>query len=309
MQTLAQDNRQDMDLSDPDRRFRLTKLPETVMHSLRWLGRPPQADGNPSHTYQIESPSGDFFVMIGHHKNGDVHPFEVYVNGSKCLRGLGAIAKTLSGDMRTFDRRWLALKLDAMMKSEGDPFNLAMPPDGEMVMVPGLVAAFGKVVKYHATKVGWFDNDGDGSLVNAMMFRKEPKTGTNGTLSWTVDIRNASAGDKMVMFVKELELPDGSRRPYSLWLSGNYPKTFDGVCKLLSVDMRIADISWIGMKLRKLLNYSEPLGDFIAFVPGSSEQQRWPSTIAYMARLLIHRYAQLGLLNKDGTAKPAKAVE
>ncbi|MBK7767198.1 MAG: hypothetical protein IPI44_14500 [Sulfuritalea sp.] len=88
----------------------------------------------------------------------------------------------------------------------------------------------------------------------------------------------------------------------------NYPKTFDVVFrKLLSVDMRIADISSIGGKPESSSTTAN-LGDFIAFVPWSSEQQRWPSTTAYMAVLLIHRYAQLDLLNKDGTAKPIKAV-
>ena len=32
--------------------------------------------------------------------------------------------------------------------------------------------------------------------------------------------------------------------------------------------MRVIDPAWIGMKLRKLLNYAEPLGHFIAFVSG-----------------------------------------
>ena len=54
------------------------------------------------------------------------------------------------------------------------------------------------------------------------------------------------------------------------------------------------------MKLRKLLNYSEPLGDFMAFVPGQRRQETWPSTVAYVARLLIHRYAMLGVLDENG---------
>jgi ribonucleoside-diphosphate reductase alpha chain len=54
-----------------------------------------------------------------------------------------------------------------------------------------------------------------------------------------------------------------------VWLSGNYPRALDGLArKLLSLDMRVIDPAWIGMKLRKLLNYAEPLGDFMAFVPG-----------------------------------------
>jgi ribonucleoside-diphosphate reductase alpha chain len=68
--------------------------------------------------------------------------------------------------------------------------------------------------------------------------------------------------------------------------------------------MRVIDPAWIGMKLRKLLNYAEPLGNFMAFVPGlphgQRRQQTWPSTVAYLARLVIHRYAMLGVLDEQG---------
>ena len=108
------------------------------------------------------------------------------------------------------------------------------------------------------------------------------------------------AGDDFVLGLKELVLPDGQRRPYSVWLSGEYPRALDGLCKLLSLDMRVIDPAWIGMKLRKLLNYPEPLGDFMAKVPGSEKSQTWPSTVAYVARLMIHRYAMLGMLTRRG---------
>jgi len=299
----AKNQAEDLDESDPDRRFRLAKLPETVMNSLRWLDRPLTPDGNPSHTYMVENPYGDFAVMIGHHVNGEVHPFEVWVNGAEAPRVLGAIAKTLSADMRTFDRGWLALKLDSLAKCDSDPFDMAMPPAGDSVRVPGVVSAFARMVNYHCGKIGWMDGEDDGNLVNAMMFRKEPKTGTNGTLSWTVDIKNPATGDDFVMFVKELEMPDGTRRPYSVWTAGEYPHALDGLCKLLSIDMRIVDPAWIGMKLRKLLSYKEPQGDFLARAPGSEKQSSFPSTVAYMAKLLIHRYHQLGILSEDGTVE------
>ena len=41
-------------------------------------------------------------------------PFEVWVNGAEQPRGLGAIAKALSMDMRSEDRAWLKMKLDAL---------------------------------------------------------------------------------------------------------------------------------------------------------------------------------------------------
>jgi ribonucleoside-diphosphate reductase alpha chain len=137
-------------------------------------------------------------------------------------------------------------------------------------------------------------------VLDAMFSRKEPKASPDGTMSWTVDVLNAAAGDDFVLGLKELVLPDGQRRPYSLWLSGEYPRALDGLCKLLSLDMRVIDPAWIGMKLRKLLNFAEPLGDFMARVPGSEKSQTWPSTVAYVARLVIHRYAMLGLLSEEG---------
>ena len=116
-------------------------------------------------------------------------------------------------------------------------------------------------------------------MLDAMLFRKEPKTGPLGTLSWTADISNAATGDDFVLGVKELQLPDGARRPFSIWLSGDYPRVLDGLCKLLSIDMHVIDVNWIGLKLRKLLTFGELNGSFWAPVPGESRQQVWPSTV------------------------------
>jgi ribonucleoside-diphosphate reductase alpha chain len=64
--------------------------------------------------------------------------------------------------------------------------------------------------------------------------------------------------------------------------------------------MRVYDPAWIGMKLRKLLNYGEPNGSFMTRTPGSDKAQIYPSTIAYLAQLMIHRYAMLGILTEQG---------
>ena len=297
----------DLDQSDPDRRVRLHALPETVMSSLRWLDRPHMPNGNESYTYMVENPQGDFAVMVGHYVNGVTHPFEVWINGAETPRGLGAVAKTLSADMRTYDRGWLGLKLEALRKCDGEAVDIAMPPTGEVRRAPSVVSAFAQIVHYHAEKIGWLGSKGDNSLVDAMMFRKEPKAGPQGTLSWTVDVMNPATGDDFVMFVKELEMPDGTRRPYSVWLAGDYPKAFDGLCKLLSIDMRVLDPAWIDVKLRKLLNYKEPQGDFLARVPGGERQASYSSSIAYMAHLLLHRFQTLGILGESGTAVTTNA--
>ena len=294
---------QDFDTADPDRRIRLDRAHQPPLSSLRWPGRPELTNGNPCWTYVVRHPLGDFAVFIGHIEDGKSYPFEVWINGAEQPRGLGAIAKTLSMDMRTDDRAWLDMKLSALQKASGDDgFEMAMPPDGRKVRVPSLVSGFAKLIRYRCNELGAFADDGTGKtpVVDALMGPKEPKAGPDGTLSWTVDVMNHATGDDFVLFLKELVMPDGQRRPYSMWLSGEYPRVMDGLCKALSLDMRVYDPAWIGMKLRKLLNYGEPNGSFMARTPGSDKAQTYPSTIAYLAQLMIHRYAMLGILTEQG---------
>jgi ribonucleoside-diphosphate reductase alpha chain len=291
----------DLDTS-ADRRIRLEAAPQPALASLRWPGRPKLAAGNPSWTYMVESPFGQFAIFVGHVENGEPFPFEVWINGTEQPRGLGAVAKTLSMDMRAQDKAWLKMKLEILARTAGDDaFDCPMPPDGEVRRVPSLVAAFARIVRYRVDQLGAFAKpDGRSPVLDALFAKKEPKTGTDGTMSWTVDVHNPRAGDDFLLILKELMLPGGHRRPYSVWMAGEYPRALDGLCKLLSLDMRVIDPAWIGMKLRKLLNYAEPLGDFMARVPGEQKQQNFPSTIAYCARLIIHRYSMLGVLDERG---------
>jgi ribonucleoside-diphosphate reductase alpha chain len=291
----------DLDTSDIDRRITLDTAPEPALCSLRWPGRPTLPDGNPAWTYMVESPFGRFAIFVGHIDDGGLYPFEVWVTGNEQPRGIGAVAKTLSMDMRARDTKWLRMKLDVLARAGGDAFDCAMPPDGKSVRVPSVVAAFARIVRYRIDFLGALANaDGKSPVFDALFAKKEPKTGTDGTMSWTADVHNARAGDDFVLMLKELVLPNGQRRPYSVWMAGVYPRALDGLCKLLSLDMRVIDPAWIGMKLRKLLSYDEPLGDFMARVPGEARQENYPSTVAYAARLIIHRYAMLGILDERG---------
>ncbi len=299
----AQKQPQDVTIDHANRRLSIGALPAPVLASLRWPGRPRMADGNAAWTYMIEAPHGEFALFVGQieNDNGRNVPFEVWVNGAEQPRGIGAVAKTLSMDMRANDKAWLKLKLDALAKTpDDDSFELPMPPNGERKLVPGVVSALAQVVRYRCEKLGALEGTEATPVIDCMFSRDEPKTGTDGTLSWTVDVVNPAASEEFVLGLKEITLPDGVTRPYSVWLSGHYPRALDGLTRLLSLDMRVLDPAWIGMKLRKLLNYAEPLGDFMARVPGSSKQQNWPSTVAYIARLIMHRYAMLGILDENG---------
>jgi ribonucleoside-diphosphate reductase alpha chain len=305
---LSVDSPQDFVEDDVNRRIRIKSLPEPVLASLRWPGRPEFTAGNLSWTYMIEHPQHHFAVFVGEAENAAPHAFEVWVNGSEQPRGLGAVAKSLSMDMRAEDPGWLRLKLDTLARTTGDDaFDMPFPPRGEKRRMPSVVSALAQLVRWRVEQLGGLAGEGQSDafasvtpVMDSMFSLKEPKTGADGTMSWTVDVHNPRTGDDFVLGLKEIALPDGTTRPYSMWLSGEYPRALDGLCKLLSLDMRVIDPAWVGMKLQKLLDFPEPLGDFLAFVPGSRKQSSYPSTVSYLARLILHRYAMLGLLDENG---------
>ena len=294
---------QDFETTDVNRRIEIKHLPAPVLESLKWPGRPRLPGGNPAWSYMVEYPQGRFALFVGHidTEEGRAFPFEVWVNGAEQPRGLGALAKSLSMDMRANDRGWLKLKLETLAKTRGDDAcSIPFPPDGELKPVPSIVAGVARLIRWRLDELHALDVEGPTPVLDALFSLKEPKTGTDGTLSWTVDVLNPASEDDFVLGLKEIRMPDGRTRPYSVWLSGEYPRALDGLCKLLSLDMRVMDPAWIGMKLRKLLDYPEPLGDFMAKEPGSEKSRTWPSTVAYVARLIIHRYAMLGILTEEG---------
>ena len=289
---------------DTNRRLALDRLPAPVLASLRWPGRPDLPGGNPCWTFLIQHPFGDFALFVGE-EGTPPRPFEVWVNGAEQPRGLGALAKSLSMDLRTNDAAWLRLKLDALATvAEERAFDMAFPPHGDKRPFAGVVAAMAAVLRWRCKQLGALEDGGPTPVIDAMFSRDEPRTGTSGTLAWAVDIDNPATGEVFTLTLKEVTLPtpDGGTvtRPCAVGFSGNYPRALDGLARVLSLDMRVVDPAWVGMKLRKLLNYAEPLGQFMAFVPGERRQQMWPSTVAYLARLIIHRYAMLGVLDEGG---------
>ena len=304
-----------LQIDGANHRLALERLPAPVLSSLRWPGRPDLPTGNAAWTFMVHHPFGDFALFVGElatEEGAGPKPFEVWVNGTDQPRGLGAMAKTLSMDLRANDAAWLELKLDALSTvAEEHAFEMPFPPHGERRLFPGVVAATAAVVRWRCEQLGALPHGkerGPTPVLDAMFSRDEPLTGPSGTLAWAVDVDNPATGEAFTLTLKEVNLPghDGNlvTRPCAVGFSGNYPRALDGLSRLLSLDMRVIDPAWIGMKLRKLLNYAEPLGHFMAFVPGlpngERRQQTWPSTVAYIARLIIHRYAMLGILDESG---------
>src|SRR5262245_3480145 len=220
---------QDLVSSDRNRRIEIKTIPEPVLASLRWPGRPKLAGGNPAWTYMIEHPDGEFAIFVGHVETPErVHPFEVWVNGAEQPRGLGAVAKTLSMDMRASDPAWLRLKLDTLAKTASDDaFDMPFPPHGELKRMPSICAAVAHLVRWQCEEMRALPDETHGPVLDAMFSLKEPKTGADGTMSWTVDVLNPGTRDDFVLGLKEITLPGGVTRPYSMWLSGEDPGRLD----------------------------------------------------------------------------------
>ncbi|HEY1328187.1 MAG TPA: adenosylcobalamin-dependent ribonucleoside-diphosphate reductase, partial [Casimicrobiaceae bacterium] len=129
-----------------DQRLALERPPQPVLASLRWPGRPDLSGGNAAWTYIVRHPHGEFALFVGELAADDDTarplPFEVWVNGAEQPRGLGALAKTLSMDLRAKDPAWVKLKLDALATVQEEfAFDMPFPPHGERRRFPGVVAA------------------------------------------------------------------------------------------------------------------------------------------------------------------------
>lgn len=293
-------------LAESDRRLVLHKAVAPALDSLRWPSRPRLPQGASAWVSDVIEAAGRSFVVFVCDVAGQ--PFEVWTSGARPPRGLGALAKALSLDMYTQDAQWVRRKLAILARTGGAGVNMLDPASGETLAAPSAVAALARLVQYRFDTLGTGVEPEVSPLLDALIAPREPKTGTDGTTSWVVDVHNPVTGDDFVLLLKELEMPDGTTRPYSVWAAGQYPRAFDGLFKVLSLDMRIVDPAWVGMKLRKLLNYAEPGGDFLARIPGSEKSMAFASTEAYIARLMIHRYAMLGILTEEGEPVQAMGV-
>ena len=275
-------------------------MPAPALSSLRWPGRPEIAEGNPSWTYFVDGDTARFAVVIGHTENGTSTPFEVWVNGVEQPPGLGATAKLLSMDMRSQDRGWLEKKLDALLKTRGAPIRAVMPGQGEVVMASA-TAVVARLVKLRCQQLGAFEATGPTPVLDALMSDKEPKADTDGTMSWTVGCGQCPDGRRFRARV------EGTRH------AGRQSSALQRVAvRRLSARTSTDSAScchWTCASLTrpgsakscaKLLNYAEPHGDFLARRPGSKKMLRYPSTVAYIAALMLHRYGMLGLLDDEG---------
>lgn len=284
--------------TDADRRLVLTQVATPLANSMRWVTRPDDSKGHPSMTYHLRTPEGNFSIHVVNMANGQ--PFECWVNDG-APRAMNALCKSLSMDMRQNDWGWIKTKLESLFTARGTPFDF-MGPDGVMRRVPSAVAAFARCVHYRCEELGCFQDEmlAKTPVLDALMSRKEPKAVGTGTMGWMVPISNPLLGDDFEMILKEVQLEDGTVVPQSIWLSGrNYPMSLEGLAIALSYDIRVNDVSWVVRKLEQLIDLHEAKGEFWATVPGSDKQMSYPSIVAYMGALILHRFKMLGHIDDE----------
>ena len=296
-------------LDQPERRIKLTEV-APLEDSMRWVKRPHEPAGVDGRTYMvhdIEPNTGAvnkrFGILINHLKNGSPetgYPFEVWVLGDGAPRGLAALCKSLSMDMRQRDWAYFRTKLEAISKTDGEAFDMEMP-DGTIVRMPSETSAAARLILYRCKELGVFTDEqlAHTPVLDALMSKKEPKTTALGAPSWSWDVKNPASGDDFLLTLKQVELDDGRMVPISIWMAGKYPDSFDGLCKSISYDMRINSVGWTVRKLKQLLNVKEDGLGMMAPIPGSVKSQWYESTIAYVATLILHHYKALGLVDEN----------
>jgi len=280
---------------DPDRIVKLEKPARLPSEAIVFAGRPDRDEGHEGRTWKVRGSSTQFFLTCNTH---DGTPFEVLTTGAEAPRGADVLAKLLSLDMHVADIGFVIAKLESLSRIDGgEPVKINLGT-GERT-APSPFAAMALLVRDYIEKLGVAPALDTGPVLDARLCKKGPKS-VEGVPAKKFDIHNPHTDDDFAFFLAEYDIDGLGRWPLEIWLSGKYPKSWDGISMMLSKDMQVADPAWIARKLRAMVNVPEHGGGFMAKVPGEDRQKSWPSTLAYMAAVMLYRYAQIGLLTAEG---------
>jgi ribonucleoside-diphosphate reductase alpha chain len=236
--------------------------------------------GNPAWTFMVRHPLADFALFVGElspEEGGAASPLRCGSMATSSRAAWVRWPRPCRWTCAANDAAWLQLKLDALATvAEERPFEMPFPPHGETRLFPGVVAATAAVhaLALRAARCASAQpgrcHAGDRRHVQPRRtpHRHQRHPGLGGGRRQPGHRRSLHA-DAQGSEPAHGPRAAPSRGPAPWPSRGNYPKAMDGLARVLSLDMRVIDPAWIGMKLRKLLNYAEPLGHFMAFVPGA----------------------------------------
>ena len=134
-------------------------------------------------------------------------------------------------------------------------------------------------------------------VIDAMFSRDEPRTTASGTLAWAVDVDNPATGEAFTLTLKEITLQDMTGRRLRALRAGPFGQLSARAGRPRSPPVAGHAGARPGVDRHEVAQAPELRRAPRSFHgPGARErrQQVWPSTVAYIARLAIHRYAMLG---------------
>ena len=178
--------------TDPDRRIRLDRT-RAAARQPALAGTAGAAERQPVLDVRRAASARRLRRVHRPHRERQPYPFEVWINGAEQPRGLGAIAKTLSMDMRAEDRAWLDMKL--ARAAEGRRRRRLRHGDAARRAARCACRASSPASRGSSAiaATSWARSRrrrGKTPVIDALMAPKEPKAGPDGTLSWTVDVVN-----------------------------------------------------------------------------------------------------------------------
>lgn len=293
--------------ADQERRLVLNPVNTVVDATLRFPTRPKSIDGFTAWTSDfIKTPDGSkFAVSISHFINGITHPFEIFALGHEQPESASLICQMLSKVLSTNDKPFIAYYLSSLKRAKGESFDIVLPYTGKMITVGSVGSAIAHIIEIHAKHIGYFQDDEVmqiSPMLTAMTSTTEQKSRGKGGLASYDDVNNPATGDDFPLFIKEAYIADEGRTiPISVWAgTAKVPAESDAILKILSLAMRHRDPKWTGLFLR-ILRKHVVFGKELGFAGvGDKKPSLYGSTWAYVADLIINRYAQLGILDEQG---------
>ncbi|KAI1699010.1 hypothetical protein Ddc_18802 [Ditylenchus destructor] len=224
--------------------LRVERLPKPVLASLRWPSRP-ELPGQSGLVHDDPPPAWRLRALrrraAGRGAGGrSVRPhlaLRGLGHGAEQPRGLGAMAKTLSMDLRANDAAWLRLKLDALATvAEERSFEMPHAAARRAAAVP----AWSRRPRRRAARRRCWTRCSPARAA----YRHRRHAGLGGGRRQP---RHRRAVHADAQGGQPAHADGGSvTRPCAMGFSGNYPRAFDGLARLLSLDMRVLDPGWIG---------------------------------------------------------------
>jgi len=231
--------------------------------------------GNEAWTHKI--PAAEPCQIFIAEKNSS--PFQIWLVNQKgdTPADMELFARAMSLDLQQEMTLQVQEKLNTLAGVCGQEFMMTFPPTGERRNMLGLVNAIAQLIQLK----GNFPQ----------VTQEDERSKLPGNV-WTVDILNPQTKQVFKLNVSE-PIVDGRKRPSSVWLTGDFPEILDGLCALLSLDMKKGDIARVTIKLRTLLDIPQEVATH-AFSPSLSSMGE------YIAYLVLQRFIHHFYIDERG---------